>query len=125
SIIFLDFIENTELNRYYRLADIFVMPIMTTITWEDQFPFAVVEAMASGLPVVVTQSGGMPELAGDAGRIYPQGNYRELAGRLSEMLADDNLRKIMAAKSRQRAEEMFDNRKNSLKILEVFKKVTG
>jgi hypothetical protein len=31
----------------------------------------------------------------------------------------------MAVKSRQRAEEMFDNKKNSLKILEVFKKVTG
>ena len=123
--IFLNFIENTELNKYYRLADVFVMPSMTTITWEDQFPFAVIEAMASGLPIVVTNSGGMPELAGDAGRIYPQGNYRELARYLFEILADDGLRKTMAVKSRQRAEEMFDNKKNSLKIFEVFKKVTG
>ena len=81
--------------------------------------------MASGLPIVVTNSGGMPELAGDAGRIYPQGNYRELARYLFEILADNGLRKTMAVKSRQRAEEMFDNKKNSLKILEVFKKVTG
>lgn len=123
--IFLNFIENTELNKYYRLADVFVMPSMTTITWEDQFPFAVIEAMASGLPVIVTNSGGMPELIDDVGRIYPQGNYRELARYLFEILADDGLRKTMAVKSRQRAEEMFDNKKNSLKIFEVFKKVTG
>src|SRR3989338_1289592 len=124
-VIFLNFIENTELNRYYRLADVFVMPSLTTITWEDQFPFAIVEAMASGLPVVVTNSGGMPELIGDTGRIYPQGNYRELAGHLLEIFSDDKLRETVAVKSRQRAEEMFDNKKNSLKIFEVFKKVTG
>lgn len=123
SIIFLNFIENIDLNRYYRLADVFVMPSLTTITWEDQFPFAVVEAMASGLPVVVTNSGGMPELVGDVGRIYPQGNYRELARHLYEILADDKLRETMAVKSRQRAEEMFDNKKNSMKIFEIFKKI--
>ncbi|MBI5050082.1 MAG: glycosyltransferase family 4 protein [Nitrospirae bacterium] len=122
-VLFLNFIENTELSKYYRLADVFVMPSMTTITWEDQFPFAVVEAMASGLPVVVTNSGGMPELLGDTGKIYPQGNYKELARHLHEMLTDDKLRGTMSARSRQRAEEIFDNRKNSLKILEVFKKV--
>lgn len=124
SVILLDFIENTDLNKYYRLADVFVMPSMTTITWEDQFPFAVVEAMASGLPVVVTNSGGMPELVGDTGRIYPQGNYRELAQNLYEILTDEQLRQSLAVYSRKRAEEMFDNRKNSLKIFEVFKKLT-
>ncbi len=123
NIIFLNFIENRELNRYYRLADVFVMPSMTTLTWEDQFPFAVVEAMASGLPVVVTNSGGMPELVGDTGRIYPQGNYRELAKHLYEILTDEQLRQSMSVTSRQRAEEVFDNKKNSSEIYSVFKKV--
>jgi len=123
NIIFLNFIENTELNRYYKLADVFVMPSMTTITWEDQFPFAVVEAMASGLPVVVSSSGGMPELVGDAGKIFSQGNYRELARHLYEILIDDRLRETMAIKSRQRAEEMFDNKKNSMKIDGIFQKI--
>jgi len=123
NIVFLNFIENTELNRYYRLADVFVMPSMTTIVWEDQFPFAVIEAMASGLPVIVTESGGMPELVGSVGRIYPQGNYRELAKHLYEILTDKQLREIMAINSRKRAEEMFDNKKNSKKILHIFKTV--
>jgi glycosyltransferase involved in cell wall biosynthesis len=122
-VLFLAFIENTELNRYYRLADIFVMPSMTTITWEDQFPFAVIEAMASGLPVVVTNSGGMPELVGDVGRVYPQGNYRELAKQLHEILEDTSLRQYLSVKSREHAERMFDNKKNSIRINEIFKKV--
>lgn len=123
NIIFLNFIENRELNRYYKLADVFVMPSMTTLTWEDQFPFAVVEAMASGLPVVVTNSGGMPELVGNVGKVFPQGNYRELAKHLYEILTDEQLRQTMSINSRQRAEEVFDNKKNSLKIYSVFKKV--
>ncbi|MBI4697822.1 MAG: glycosyltransferase family 4 protein [Nitrospirae bacterium] len=122
-IIFLNFVENTELNRYYRLADVFVMPSMTILTWEDQFPFAVVEAMASGLPVVVTNSGGMPELTGDAGRIYPQGNYHDLAGHLYEILSDERVGNTMSVRSRKRAEDMYDNNKNSMKIYETFKKV--
>ncbi len=123
NIIFLSFMENTELNRYYRLADVFVMPSMTTITWEDQFPFAVVEALASGLPVIVTESGGMPELVGNAGKIYPQGNYSKLAGHLYEILTDKQLKQTMSDNSRQRAEEMFDNKENSLKIYSVFEKI--
>ncbi len=125
SVILLDFIENTSIDKYYRLADIFVMPSLTTITWEDQFPFAVVEAMASGLPVVVTDSGGMPELVGDVGKIYPQGNYRELAQCICEILADGDLHRMLSDKSRQRAEDMFDNSINSLKILSVLKKVVS
>jgi glycosyltransferase involved in cell wall biosynthesis len=98
------------------------MPSMTILAWEDQFPFAVVEAMASGLPVVVTESGGMPELVGDVGRTYPQGNYWRLAENLYELLSDDNLRQTLGLRARQRAEEMFDNSKNSLKIYEIFSK---
>lgn len=122
-VIFLDFIENAELNKYYRLADVFVMPSLSTLMWEDHFPFAVIEAMASGLPVIVTNSGGMPELIGDVGRIYPQGNYRELSRHLYEILIDEQLRSSMAVNSRQRAEEMFNNKKNSMKIYSVFQKV--
>lgn len=123
NIIFLNYIGNSELNRYYNLADVFVMASMTILTWEDQFPFVVIEAMASGLPVIVTNSGGMPELVGKVGRVYPQGNYRELAKNLYELLTNNHLKQHMSAKSRERAEQLFDNKKNSLKIFEVFKKV--
>lgn len=123
--IFLDFIENTQLNAYYRLADAAVMPSLTTIAWEDQFPFAVVESLASGLPVVVTNSGGMPELVGDAGMIFPQGNYRELAAHLLRLLSDERMRTERGAASRQRAEQLFNNRKNSQHYLSIFRKIAG
>jgi glycosyltransferase involved in cell wall biosynthesis len=122
-VIFLNFIEYSELNEYYRLADVFVVPSMTTLTWEEQFSFAAIEAMASGLPIVVTSCGGLPEAVGDAGRIYPQGNHKELARHLYEILTDNQVRETMSIQSRRRAEQMFDNKKNSLKMLEVFKKV--
>ena len=122
-VIFLGFIENTELNKYYRLADVFVISSVATIMWEEQFGFVVAEAMGCGLPVIATNCGALPEVVGNAGRIYPQGNYRELAKHLYEILRDGQLRQAMATNSRHRAEQIFNNKKNSRKIYSVFEKI--
>jgi glycosyltransferase involved in cell wall biosynthesis len=45
-----------------------------TFSFRDPCPNVVVEAMSSGLPVVATASGGMPDIVGDAGRLIPLGD---------------------------------------------------
>ena len=60
-IVFSGFIHNSEMNKIYQIADIAVVPSL----WEDASPLVVVEEMASGLPIIATRSGGIPELVGD------------------------------------------------------------
>jgi glycosyltransferase involved in cell wall biosynthesis len=55
-------IPHTRLPAYYRSAHIFLHP-----SWLDHCPNVVLEAMASGLPVVYSNTGGTPELVGDGG----------------------------------------------------------
>jgi len=71
------------LNAYQR-ADVFVLP-----TLEDGSPFAVAEAMACGLPVIVTDSCGSAEWVrtGRSGWVVPAGRVQPLATALSEALA--------------------------------------
>lgn len=60
-----------QMPKIYRQADIFFLPSLTTPTWEEQYGMALVEAMASGLPIVATNTGAIPEVTGKAGNVVP------------------------------------------------------
>ena len=57
NIIQLGYIKNNELYKYQNIADIAVIPTII----EEAAPLACVENMAAGLPIIITNSGGMPE----------------------------------------------------------------
>ena len=61
-IRFTGYIDNKELYKIHNISDIAVVPSM----WEELFGLVVVEAMSSGLPLIVTKSGGIPEIVDDS-----------------------------------------------------------
>ena len=86
-----------DLDREYDAADVFVLP-----TFHEGFGMVVSEALARGLPVVSTPTGGIAELVGaDAGILVPAGNVAELAGALKLLIDDEALRLRLAAGARR------------------------
>lgn len=81
-------------------AAVFVLP-----SHEEGLPIAMLEAMAAGLPVVVTPVGGVPDAVQDGvnGFLVPAGDCRALAGRLELLLRDPDLRQKMGAANREKA----------------------
>jgi spore coat protein SA len=98
---------NTELAGYYsgnefasllRGADIFCSPSI----WNDPFPLAPLEAMASGLPVVASRAGGIPEaLAHGGGILVAPNNPEALADALRLLLEDVKYRQRLGAEAVQ------------------------
>lgn len=75
---------------YYSLADVFVLPSRS-----EGSPNALLEAMASGTPVVATAVGGVPEVvrSGDTGLLVPANDVNALASGIAELLSDQELRR--------------------------------
>src|SRR5699024_10933653 len=63
-----------ELQRAYQEFDVLAVPSLTTSSWKEQFGRVVVEAMASGVPVVASNSGSLSDLVGGAGLLVPEGD---------------------------------------------------
>ncbi|MER7070072.1 glycosyltransferase family 4 protein [Terrabacter sp. NPDC000476] len=87
-----------DVAAWLRAADVFVV----TSRWEAR-ALVVQEAMAAGLPVVVTRTGGLPGLVGDAGRLVAVGDPDAVAEEVDSLLADDDERARLGAAARAAA----------------------
>lgn len=84
SVFFQGTKKKREVAELMRAADVFVLP-----SRYDNMPCAVVEALASGLPVVSTRVGGIPEMIYDeAGILVPPGDSDALAEALGHVLSN-------------------------------------
>jgi colanic acid/amylovoran biosynthesis glycosyltransferase len=95
---------------YYR-ASLFVMSSIVDADGDtDGLPTVVVEAMASGLPIVGTRTGGIPEAVeeGSNGFLVPERDPKALADRIQILLDDSELRKRLGMQSRRIAEARFN-----------------
>jgi len=104
AVTLLDAVKNVELVGFYRHAEVFALP-----TYYEAFPKVVVEAMACGLPVVATDTGGIPELVEDGvtGSLVPFGGTGEIERSLIAVLGDAEMRASMGKRGRERVEASF------------------
>ena len=90
----------------------------------EAMSFAILEALGAGLPLVLTDVGGNPELVntgGICGLLAPYGDEDAYAGAIAKLLEDDALRTRCAAAARAKAEGEFDLYTLLDKLFEIYK----
>ncbi len=104
-----------QLLELLQQADVFCLP-----THGDAVPWAVLEAMACGTPVLATRIGAIPDMLDDgrAGMLVEHGEKRQLGEALSRLLSDGALRTELAARSRERCEQRYDARRQVPQLLD-------
>lgn len=115
-VTFTDFVPDTELRDYYKNCDLFVAPSLY-----ESFGLIYLEAMACGKPVIGCDVGGVPEVIadGETGVIVSPGNGKELADAITQLLINDDKRKVMGELAIARMFDLFTKDvmvKNSLNI---------
>lgn len=103
-IVFTGFIPYCEIPHYLHIADIAILPSM----WNEPFGLTIVEAMAAGLPLITTRSGGIPEICEGVATIVDR---KDIVNNLTKAILDlyrhPEKRQQMAAASQKRA-KLFD-----------------
>ena len=77
-----------EVGQYMNAADVVVLPSISTTQWVEQYGRVAPEAMACGCLVVAANAGALPELVGDVGKLFPEGDVSALREILREALID-------------------------------------
>jgi glycosyltransferase involved in cell wall biosynthesis len=97
--------DQDEMARRYAAADVFCLP-----SFAEGIPVVLMEAMASGLPVVATRVGGVAELVEDgvSGTLVPAGRPGALADAIERLAAEPGLRARWGAEGRERVLAEFD-----------------
>ncbi|MBU1862135.1 MAG: glycosyltransferase family 4 protein [Candidatus Omnitrophica bacterium] len=103
------------------LIDIFVLPSVSS----EGFGLAVLEAMAAGKPIIVSNLGGVYALVkeGVNGWLLPPGDISALATAINRLIEDPTLLKSMGENSRQIAREVFSIEKMTESIINVYKEL--
>jgi len=117
NIIFCGAVEEKEKINFYNISKVFVSP-----SEHEGFGVAIAEAMACGLPVIVTARGAIPEVVGQAG-IYVQLNDIEtIAKAIIKVIENPNLEKNLSKKSIEQIKKFsFEKRRGEIKkIIEPF-----
>ena len=121
NVIFTGYISNDELYKYYKISDIAVFPTIG----EEGFGLVAVEAMHCGLPLIVTNSGGLVEVATDdcALKVENDENIVEnLATKIDYLYKNDKLRKSMGQAAYENSKK-FSSEQYYKNYIEVLKKI--
>ena len=111
------YLADEEIISLYRGAAVFVYPSLY-----EGFGLPVLEAMAQGCPVVVSNVASLPEVVGDAAVLIDPLNSQELAQAIINVLTDDELKKEMSARGVDRA-KLFSWDITAKKYVDVFNRV--
>lgn len=74
---------------------------------KEGFPYALLEAMAAGLPIIATEVGGVPEMLGDAGILIPPESPAHLSQAIGKALQEKDLLQTLSQKASNRAQKKF------------------
>jgi len=116
-IYFIDFVKQEDLNAMYSAAELFVFPSLN-----EGFGLPVIEAMASGTPVITSNTTSLPEVAGDAAVLIDPLNTRQIAEAMNKVLSDENLKQDLIKRGFERAKE-FTWKKTAEETKEIYFKL--
>lgn len=121
-VFFTGYIDNTEIYKYYKLANIVAIPSI----WDDPCPLTILEAQASKSLIISTFSGGIPEIINEKASILISKNINTIINDLSveivKLKKNPNIQKKMKENIIQR-EEIFILEKNYNELHNLYTKI--
>ena len=99
-VILTGFVPNELISDYYNAADIYLIPTLRA----EGLPFALIEAMSIGLPIIASKMGGIPNIVedGQEGLLINPGDTKDMISNVLTLLSDENLRNELGVRARRK-----------------------
>ncbi len=125
-IIFQGAVPHSQVAQYLNCMDCLVLPSHTLPRrWREQFGLVLVQAMSCSIPVVGSNSGAIPEVIGNAGLIFAEGDTNTLRDCLVRLHSDLQFRADVGTKGRARVMERYTNQRIAEKTLAIYRELMG
>ncbi|MFH1782170.1 MAG: glycosyltransferase family 4 protein [Candidatus Omnitrophota bacterium] len=119
--VLIDAFDLEDMPKLYAASDVCVYPSSSC----EPFGLTMLEALASGKPMVVTETGGMPEIIKDGinGFVVPIKDFEALASRIIQLLANKEIRDRFGYTGRQMVEQNFTKEIVTRNTLDIYRKL--
>ena len=118
-----DPVPHYELAKYFNAMDVLVSPSISMPLWKEQFGLVVAQAMSSGVPVIGSTCGETPNLIGEAGLVFPEGDTSTLAYHLQKLQNDGILRTKFSKLGIERIKDRYSFKKIAEQTYGVWKEL--
>lgn len=117
-ITYVGYVSEHDLPNIYAAADVFVLPSI----WEEGFGMTMLEAMATGKPVIATNVGGIPEIIDNqrTGILVEPRDPIRLASAIISIIKDEGFAKEIGKNARQIVEKKFEWRLIAKRTIELY-----
>lgn len=116
-------IPSGDVPELMRSLHVVLLPSIATARWIEQFGRVLIEAMASGIPAIGSDSGEIPRVLGNAGIITPEGDAAALGDALLELYQNPSRRAELGRLGRERAVERFSHERIARASLTFYEQV--
>ncbi len=116
-------ISSVQMPAYLRELDILVLPSRSLPNWKEQFGRVLVEAMATAVPVIGSDSGEIPNVIGDAGLIFAEGDVGALRAHLLELMQAEEVRHALGQRGRQRVLDYYTQAQIAQQTADVYREM--
>ena len=106
-VYWVPWVHSDEVVEYMNAFDVLTLPSRTRRNWKEQFGRVLIEAMSCETCVVGSDSGEIPNVIGDAGLVFHEGDENELADSLRQLMSDPARRESLGHRGRQRVLDYF------------------
>lgn len=122
-IVFIDTVPYEEVPLYLNCMDVVVLPSLTTDKWKEQLGHVLIEAMSCEVPVIGSSSAEIPNVLGDAGLIFKEGDSDDLYEKITMIMNDEKFKAELAMRGRERVLQKYTNEKIAEETYKVYEEL--
>jgi phosphatidyl-myo-inositol dimannoside synthase len=116
-------VGHSDVPRYLQAMDLLVAPSQTTPKWKEQFGRMIVEAFASGVPVIGSDSGEIPFVIDDVGVVVAESDAAGWAAAINELLESPDRRRELSEQGIERFQSLYTSTRVAERYVDFYRRV--